>query len=537
MSVPQKRLRAILWCAVSTKAQAADEKASLPAQEADLRAVCQREGWDVVAVLRVPGHSRDYIDFHKLAGDAAHAGIDAFTRLRAHWEACDFDVLVVRDGDRFARTQSLHAFITEMTIYEAGAVIYSLADGMIDETNAPMYTIMAGYKAANDNRERKKKYQMGMNRRAERGLTVSTVVPQTHKLLRDEVTGKPAAVVVNEDRRRFYDDVTTVLLEGVTYQKIEMELFQRYGHVNKKGVQYHRHYCYWMLMNPVTWGHTARHHRPHGKSFHHFFGAWVFDEGLPAPEGVDVWRNTVPPVYTGAQAEDIKAELRRRMTAIKGRATPYNTNPLRGIVVCGECFHSMATLSDRTYRAVYCPYARSQRAVGLPGCNNKAHLHEREVIAWIDKRLRAWVRHHAADFENEAAPAAETASGHVEALRAEIAKLDAQARVLIREQSSAAEAVQPIYRDELEKIGDQLLILRERLATVEYEAAKEQQQEAVSKVTVEQMATIGVDNFWKQESRVVNQMLHKLLGRNKIVVLGHEVVGWVEQDLWQRQRG
>jgi hypothetical protein len=37
-------LRAIIWCAVSTKAQAENEKDSLPTQEADARAICERNG-------------------------------------------------------------------------------------------------------------------------------------------------------------------------------------------------------------------------------------------------------------------------------------------------------------------------------------------------------------------------------------------------------------------------------------------------------------------------------------------------------------
>jgi hypothetical protein len=78
--------------------------------------------------MLVPGHSRRYIDFHVLASDAAQGGIDAFYRLRQHWEARDFDVLIVRDGERFACTQALHAYVVERTI-TVGARIYSLQDG------------------------------------------------------------------------------------------------------------------------------------------------------------------------------------------------------------------------------------------------------------------------------------------------------------------------------------------------------------------------------------------------------------------------
>jgi DNA invertase Pin-like site-specific DNA recombinase len=142
-------LRAAIWCAVSTHAQHEPEKVSLPEQEEQSRLHAQKNGWQVVDLMKVPGHSRRYIDFHELAADAAEEGIDAFYRLKAHWEAKDFDVLIIRDGDRFARTQALHAYITEQII-KCGATIFSLADGLIDERNYRMWIAMSGFKAAGE---------------------------------------------------------------------------------------------------------------------------------------------------------------------------------------------------------------------------------------------------------------------------------------------------------------------------------------------------------------------------------------------------
>src|SRR5947207_14393473 len=102
-------LRAVIWCAVSTKEQTASEKDGLPSQEARGRELSDHNGWALVAVLRVPGHSRRYIDIHECARDMAVQGIDAFNQLLDLWAHTAFDVLIVRDGDRFARTQSLHA--------------------------------------------------------------------------------------------------------------------------------------------------------------------------------------------------------------------------------------------------------------------------------------------------------------------------------------------------------------------------------------------------------------------------------------------
>src|SRR5689334_9451085 len=125
--------RAVIWCAVSTKAQV-DDKDSLPTQESEARAFCDREGLEVVAVLLVPGHSRRYTDIHELAAAMRKQGIDAFDRLLDLWATRGFDVLVCRDGNRFARTQSLFSRVVEDTI-NIGATIYSLADGKVDKEN------------------------------------------------------------------------------------------------------------------------------------------------------------------------------------------------------------------------------------------------------------------------------------------------------------------------------------------------------------------------------------------------------------------
>src|SRR5688572_30277057 len=110
--MPDKKKRALIWAAVSTRSQANEELYSLPAQEADSKTLAERMGWDVIDVLTIPGHSRRYIDIHECAADMAAQGINAFSKLMQHWRDRDFDVLIVRDGDRFARTQTLHAHVT-----------------------------------------------------------------------------------------------------------------------------------------------------------------------------------------------------------------------------------------------------------------------------------------------------------------------------------------------------------------------------------------------------------------------------------------
>ena len=141
-------LRAILLTAVSSPQQATSDKESLEMQERDLRALAAREGWDVIDVLRIPGHSRRYFNYHEFAEDMRAAGFDAADKMFAHWRARDFDVLAVWMGDRLSREQSMFAEIIARTI-DARATIYDLkSGGWIKEDNYRMYAAMSGYAAA-----------------------------------------------------------------------------------------------------------------------------------------------------------------------------------------------------------------------------------------------------------------------------------------------------------------------------------------------------------------------------------------------------
>ncbi|PJF39372.1 MAG: hypothetical protein CUN54_08870, partial [Phototrophicales bacterium] len=229
--------RAIIWCAVSTQAQADDEKDSLPKQEADARALCEREGWQIVDVLQVPGHSRRYVDIHEAARDMLAAGIDAFDKLLKHWDKQDFDILIIRDGSRFARTQALHAYVVERTI-GIGARLYSLADGWINDTNYRMFIAMGGYSAAGEIDNLTKRREMGFDARARRGLPVNSKVIRSHKLIRDEQSGRALRIEFDETTRPEWDHLATLILEGVSWRQMEKQMYARYGHGPGTGERY-----------------------------------------------------------------------------------------------------------------------------------------------------------------------------------------------------------------------------------------------------------------------------------------------------------
>jgi len=50
-------------------------------------------------------------------------------------------------------------------------------------------------------------------------------------------------------------------------------------------------------------------------------------------------------------------------------------------------------------------------------------------------------------------------------------------------------------------------------------------------VTLEEFATTTLEVFWKQESQYINQMLHRLMGKKRLLVLKGEIIGVAAIDL------
>lgn len=136
-------LRAVIWAGVSSRPQA--EKESLADQVQAGRELAAREGWQVVAVLAVPGMSRSLIDLAdaitavdvELAGEAGafyRAQLNAlganspnaYAGLKMLIERRGLDVLVCRGRDRVGRTDSLVSGIEER-LWRVGAFLHSRA--------------------------------------------------------------------------------------------------------------------------------------------------------------------------------------------------------------------------------------------------------------------------------------------------------------------------------------------------------------------------------------------------------------------------
>lgn len=506
-------LRALLWVAVSTTAQASDDKASLPIQESDQRTICEREGWRIVDVLKVPGHSRHYIDIHKMASDARKEGIDAFDRLLSHFAACDFDILVCRDSERFARSQSLHGYVVESVVLECRARIYSLADGWIDTNNFRMFIAMAGYKAASDIDRLIKAHKYGMDKRAEMGLPISSRVIRSHRVVRNEA-GKAIATVVNEDKAPLVEATALLLLEGVSWDDIEAELYRRFGFVDDDGSKLVAHAMYHTFHTPTFWGHTARYWKKHRARFTY----WIWDAGEPPPADVKMFRDTHPPALSGDLAERVKAEMTRRHLVMKGKARPTTARRFTGLLLCDDCGYYLAYTDNKGFPSYRC-MSKWNRTDHIE-CNNNGSIPEPRVMEWLSAKLKQ--RFESAD--DALFSVAEESSGIERMLdnaRSELADAEQIVRRLLMQQARSVVELSDIYDEQINEIAERRRYLKTLVTQLEHQVNRHVNAQPPA---IETIKTIGLPRFWDLPEAEVNQLLHESLGKTRLRVMNREIV-------------
>lgn len=510
-------LRAVLWCAVSTQAQAEDAKVSLPQQEADARALCARHGWRIVDVLLVPGHSRHYLDIHECAADMQRAGIDAFLRLIEHWQRRDFDVLICRDSERFARTQSLHARVVEETI-AASARIYSLADGWVDSNNFRMFIAMAGYKAASDVERLVKGRKKAMDENARRGLPTTSSIAMSHRIIRDEF-GRAQKVVPDESKRVMIEAAARIVIEGHGWNHIERILFERYGFTNPKtGRPYRRLTFYQLFHTPTFWGHSARHFRDYSVPNGTRTDMWVFDESEPLPEGVLMYRNTFPAAITGKLARELQDELRRRRMVVRGNARPRRTRMFSGLMVCDECGYYLVYGYNKGYPGYKCVshYLPDHKR---PDCTQHHYsMNEPAIKKWMHAFIAGLLE------GNPITPSVSAELDEVARLERDLEQTQNTVRVLIAKQAAAGDELAALYDEQIQQHGAALKHLQALLRDVRLRQQQTSQQQQQRAASLEALRGQKLKDFWRRPSVEINQVLHALFGRVRLYVRDGKII-------------
>lgn len=511
-----------IWTAVSTKVQSREDRHSLPIQERDGKTFVEDAGGVVVDVMRVPGHSRRYKDFNLLSQAAQRKGIDAFTKLEQHWKAKDLDHIWVRGGDRFARTQSLHARIVEELI-DAGITIYAQDDGgWVDKSNYRYWIAMSGAKAAGHVDTLVMAGKRTKDSKAALGLLVNAKPLWSHKVMRNDL-GKITALVPDRSKALIIEDAARLVVEGVGWTRLEAQLTERFGHTNG-GRKFRSGFFYRLFHNPTFWGHAARRwndaHTPNGQRT----DLWVFDPTIPPPEGALIYYNVYAPALDGDLAAQLQAELRRRRSAIRGSARPNSAHRFAGLLVCGHCGYRMVYGQNGSDEPIYrcptkwAPYIKSE-CIGQ-------NVREDYIIAWVSSRLRRMIELGTPDVFDDIGLSS-SSEPSAAALEARLIEVQAKARRLIDKQTAADSALTALYDEQLAQCAAEIKSLQQRIRDSGRRAdeqARTERQRAVNEMSVEGF----LDDLWQRPEVEVNQFLHRIMTKRRFVLANREFVRAIE---------
>lgn len=521
------RLRAVIWKAVSSAPQATDDKISLPAQDREGHQFASAHDMDIVAVLEVPGHSRWESDPVLALEDFAKDGIYAYHRLREMWQQRAFDVLICYTHSRLGRSFTMQSWVIENVI-RSGARVYRIQGGWIDKVDYPFQIAMGGAMTTTEVDRLVKASAQGRHRRAETGRKVGSKPPFTHVVVRDVLTGKETHIEVDESKRRLLNDAAALVLEGISWPLIELEMYTRFGHADPKtGGPFSERFFFYVMTNPATFGHAALGHRRKGFDVDKF-GAWVYDPSQPAPDYVTVYRDVYPPFFPAPLAEQLIAEMNRRH-GLAGRATwSRRSGKYSGLFVCAECGYTMSTvLSNGEHFGLVCDSARKNRYKRRPACSQHGVTTYRYLDVYMDRWLRIAAQTQTIDIlkpvDNR-----NLIEADIGLFLRDIEDIGGKLERLVREQASAPESVQHIYREQVATLAVELQILQRRLDSAQRQQTREHISSDIQRDALIELRD-KIEEFWQQDNTTINQQLHKLLTGWKLQVRDKLVVGATQE--------
>jgi DNA invertase Pin-like site-specific DNA recombinase len=221
-------MRAVVFAAVSTTSQAAEDRYSLPQQLEACRGVAASFGWDVVKEIEVRGHSRRYRWLFELTADCPEYGelVDLVRGERT-------DIIVVRDYDRLWRTDSLRGQLCALC-EEHHVQIFSVNQPTQVETPAALRNgvknvaahwlqAVLGIVSEGENELRIVRLRAGRAGRIAAGKQCTGTAPFGYRL-----TGIPGDVMqVNPDEAPWVRWMFEQIAEGATYPSIAATLNTR----------------------------------------------------------------------------------------------------------------------------------------------------------------------------------------------------------------------------------------------------------------------------------------------------------------------
>jgi len=348
------KLRVALFCSVSTPQQATVDKDSLPSQERDGRTWAESVDGEIVAVYRVPGHSRKYILFEGAARD-----VPVYAELRADCEGKLFDVLWCRGRDRLGRTDCLIATI-EALVTEAGAQVFSAAMptplGQSSEASSLFLAAIERAGAQHENIQRLSRTLVGIRARTLRGLHPA-VWPHGYR----PVPGPEGSAVGAEfasGEIEAVQEATRLFLNGIGYFRIVQAL----------------NASPWRPRRAACWRYASVRQMMLSDVYAGLVGYGDAKTAEPS--------ELFPALWDVSTYQRILEERTRRR---HGGSPP--ASPVSGCVICARCEHPLSTMKPPKQARFFRCRTHQERSITGLDCHYN-YIREDVVIAFIEADLR-----------------------------------------------------------------------------------------------------------------------------------------------------
>ncbi len=497
--------RAVIWAAVSSKVQATDDKISLAYQEEQGRIWAEANGYTVIDVLRVPGHSRREADILTLFEDYDALGVSAYRDIRRYWQSRTLDVLIAYSPDRLGRAQTLVSYVIE-NVVQSGAVVHLLQGGTIDASNYRMAIAFSGAQAAGEVHKFAERSIAGRKKAIADGKYAAGTVPQWFIPVRD-ARGVLISLQFNEDYRPLFDTLAELLLEGIPYGKIELELAKRGFTHPTTGKPYVQAFFAAVLRRSTTWGHIR-----FGDSSKNTRELWQIEEGHPVPAGIVIHYNAHTPVYTGEQAELVLGEIKRRMLK-NGRASTKD-KWWRGLVYCDVCKYHLVSY-DLTTKYNHYEYANCGRTKTAKLNNPIRDKCPAPQTVRVDA-IKTYVESLLDELISNERPRLRVITRNderIDNLKSEAATLDRRIDELVRQAIDAGlsmPAALPNIQREIQRLSLERDTRLADAARLERDYQHQKRQYAAAEVA--HRAILDRAAFWAEPPQQINRKLHLIFG-------------------------
>lgn len=360
--------RCVIVAAVSTTAQASDQKASIPQQVEACREVCEARDWRVIATIEIPGHSRNYNWLHEIIRDCP--GYGEMVRLV---ESSQVDLIVVRDYDRLWRTDALRAQIAALC-REHRVQIFSLNQPVepedpvhLDDASDSRLIVeaLSGIIGQQENKARARRHRLGMAGRIRRGLHHPGPNPPYGYRYSDD-----GRLLIDSQEAPWVRHMFSRYLSGVGPGGIASELTgmgiptpgsARPALSVANNPRWHGRTIVRILQNAVYAGEV------HWGEFQN-------------PDGVH---------EALVSREDFVRTQRVRVERGRFRIGPtYSGNLLRGLLSCGFCHHAMVYYRVRGRLYLRCSEYVATRAQRCQNNGHSASAVHRDVMVQVQTVLR-----------------------------------------------------------------------------------------------------------------------------------------------------